>query len=112
MRICGEALLSQFDRGCGDLAELHGAEASERGVDSGYLARHRDCEDAILRQLRGGFAVAHEHVGTRLQRRGLAIVERGETAVLGGVYQHEAAAADSARSWIGHANCERGRDCR
>ena len=108
MRTGGEAAVGEFLRGRGDLLKLHGAEAPERGVDARDLTRHSHRQHAIARQFLVGLAVAKVHVGTGLQRRGFAKIERVESVGLRDIDQHEAAAANSARCRIGNAHCQRG----
>ena len=107
MRTRGETVAGQFLRRRRDLLKFHRAEAPERGVDARDFTRHSYRQHAVARQVLVGLAVAKVHVGTGLQRRGLAIVERVEGVALRDIDQHEAAAADSARGRIGDAHRQR-----
>ena len=106
------AIAGQFLGGRRDLLKLHRAEAPERRVDACNLSRHANPENAVTRQVLVGLAVANVHVGSRLQRRSLSIVERVEGVGLCHIDEHEAAAAKSARGRIRNSDREFSGDCR
>ena len=76
VRFDGKAVARIGDRRLGDGGKRQRAKPSQRGKQTGDLARDGNCESAVEAEVRHHLAVAYEHVAPRRCRRGFAIVER------------------------------------